>query len=418
MPKGVRVRIPPWAHKAFQLFIRTSSVDEKLEILIVLKIRCISEKLNNYIIMNEKSFKVGRIALLLATIYLFLVGIILLGSSFNLLGAGAANGLMQATSNPFAGLLIGILVTALVQSSSATTAMVVALVSTGALSITNAVPIIMGANIGTTVTNTIVSVGHITRKDEFERAYAIATVHDLFNVLAVSILLPLELLTGCLSKPAIWLAGFFYGQEGVSFRSPLKVITKPVANWILEIPKQWLPENISGIVGLVIAFLLIFLTLALLVKILRAIFSAKVEGSFKKIFSANPYLIILLGAAITALIQSSSLTTSFLVPLVGAGIITLQQAYPVTLGANIGTTATAILAALAGTQAGLAIAFVHLIFNISGIAIFFPIPFMRQIPVKMASRLASFAASNKKFAILFIIMIFFVLPLLGLFIVR
>ena len=325
--------------------------------------------------MEKNIFKLIKVILFLAAIYLFLTGIVLLGASFNLLGAGAANSLMQATSNPFAGLLIGILVTALVQSSSATTSMVVALVSSGALSVTNAVPIVMGANIGTTVTNTLVSIGHITRKDEFEKAYGIATVHDLFNILCVALLLPLELLTGFLSKPALWLSKFFYGQEGIAFHSPIKIITKPISQFILGSFQDLFNKTTSGVVGLIISFVIIFVTLALLVKILRSVFASRVEGSFRKIFESNPYLIILLGAAITALIQSSSLTTSFLVPLVGAGIITLEQAYPITLGANVGTTVTAILAALAGSQSGLAIAFVHLLFNVSGIAIFFPIKF-------------------------------------------
>ena len=367
--------------------------------------------------MIKPSIKLIRPLLLVGIIYCFFIGIVLLGSSFKLLGGNVAQSLMQATSNPLVGLFVGMLVTALVQSSSVTTSMVVALVSSGTLSITNAVPIIMGANIGTTVTNIIVSVGHITRQDEFERANAAATVHDFFNVMAVLILLPLELLTGFISTPAKWLAKIFFGYEGVLFSSPLKLITKPVVHKLIDTISDFgLSNTFAGIVGIILSLVFIFLSLTLLVKILKAIFETRVEGTLSKALTANPYIAIMLGAAVTAIIQSSSLTTSFLVPLVASGILTIEHAYPFTLGANVGTTATAIMASLAGNQAGLAIAFVHLLFNIYGIVLFFPIKCLRKIPIICAKKLAVVSARNKKVVLVFLIGFFFVIPLLGIFI--
>ena len=130
-----------------------------------------------------------------AVLYLFFVSIDLMSSAFKMAGAGFANTLLETVSDPLAGLIIGMLATSLVQSSSSTTSIVVGLVASGTLTLPLAIPMIMGANIGTTVTNTIVSLGHVTRKNEFGRAFAAGTVHDFFNVLAVLLLFPLELLS-------------------------------------------------------------------------------------------------------------------------------------------------------------------------------------------------------------------------------
>ena len=104
---------------------------------------------------------------------------------------------MGDIDNPIAGLCIGILATVLLQSSSTTTSITVGLVP-DILEVKLAIFVIMGANIGTSVTNTIVSMGHLGDGDELERAFAGATVHDMFNFGAVLILLPLEAITGFL----------------------------------------------------------------------------------------------------------------------------------------------------------------------------------------------------------------------------
>ena len=142
--------------------------------------------------MNDKLKTVFKILGVILALYLFLVGIKGLSNGIKLLGGDFANQIMTTTSNPFISLLVGILATTLFQSSSTTTSLIVGLVAGGALTLSGAIPMIMGANIGTTVTNTIVSMGHIKRGNEFKRAFSAATHHDIFNVLSVLILLPLE----------------------------------------------------------------------------------------------------------------------------------------------------------------------------------------------------------------------------------
>jgi len=129
--------------------------------------------------------------------------------------SGLSENLIASVSNPIMGLLIGILTTSIVQSSSTTTSIVVGLVASnilGADSIRIAIPIIMGANIGTTITNTIVSLGHISRTDEFKRAYGCAIVHDIFNIIVVAILLPLEIYFGFIEKYLLSLVPSFCTQ--------------------------------------------------------------------------------------------------------------------------------------------------------------------------------------------------------------
>ncbi|MGD2114225.1 MAG: Na/Pi symporter, partial [Acidobacteriota bacterium] len=116
--------------------------------------------------------RVGRVALLALLLFAFFVGLDMMGLAFKLFGKGLAQEMIARTANPFVGLLVGILATSLVQSSSTTTSMTVGLVAAGALTIDGAIPIIMGANIGTSVTNTLVSLGHVTRREEFKRAFA------------------------------------------------------------------------------------------------------------------------------------------------------------------------------------------------------------------------------------------------------
>lgn len=366
-------------------------------------------------IILKKIFRIGTFIILL---YLFLLAISLMGDSFKLLGKGFAETLIQTTSNPFTGLMIGLLATSIIQSSSATTSLAVAMVSGGALSITNAIPIVMGANIGTTITNTIVSVGHISRNDEFERAFAGATVHDFFNLLAVAVFLPLELATGWLEKSASALANFFYGSQAGTFESPVKLIIKPVVKEITHFFQDGLDFSsvVTGVIGIIIAFALIFAALTYMVKIMRTLVASKLENVLHKVFSTSAIFTIIIGTVITAIIQSSSITTSLLVPLLGAGIVTIEQAFPVTIGANIGTTITALLAALAGNKAGLTIAFVHMLFNVAGAIIFYPIPIIRQIPLKMAKWISATAVKDKKLVFIFIGGIFFGIPLALIFI--
>ena len=327
----------------------------------------------------------------------------------------------------------------------------------------HAIPMIMGANIGTSVTNTIVSAAHAGNRDQFRRAFAGATVHDIFNWLSVVILLPIEAATGYLyhlSKAITNSLGLVEGQP--TKVELLKKITKPFTNIVIRIDKKLIqkiaegedigdkslikycgPKNGTGsntcsflfhdtgmsdsnvgAILLVIALFILCVCLALIVKLLHSMLRGSIAKVIKKIINSNfpgplkyftGYVAILVGAGLTILVQSSSIFTSALTPLVGIGVVTLDRTYPLTLGANIGTTVTSILAALAATskfQESLQIALCHLFFNISGIILWYPVPFMRNVPIKGAKFLGNTTADYRWFAIGYLFMAFFILPAL------
>lgn len=354
-----------------------------------------------------RSPRAWRPVLLVVVLLAFFVGLDLLGLAFGLFGKGFAAMLVEETSNPFVGLFAGILGTALVQSSSTTTSLTVALVAAGALTVEGAIPIIMGANIGTSVTNTLVSLAHVTRRGEFERAFAGATIHDLFNLMTVAILFPLELATGVLARSSVVLASAVEGMGGLKLADPIKMVVRPISNQIIDLLGR------SPVLTLVLALALLFLALKLLVDLLKAIMSGKAEQVLHQTLFRSPIAAITAGMLMTVMVQSSSITTSVMIPLVAAGIVTLEQVFPFTIGANIGTTVTALIAALStGSVAAVTVAFSHLLFNLAGtLAVFVPPP-IRRIPIAAARALGRLTVRNRLYAIVYVVGLFFLLPLL------
>ena len=347
---------------------------------------------------------IWRLAAIGVLLYLFLVSISLIGRAFKLFGHGFAETLLSTTADPVLGLFIGILSTAIVQSSSTTTSIVVGLVGGGGLSVAHAVPIVMGANIGTSVTNTIVSVGHIGRPLEFRRAFAAATVHDFFNLIAVCIFFPLELAFGFLEHGAHLLGNLFVGLGGLKVASPVKVAAKPAVEAIVSISGGYAWVVLIG------ALALLLVSLTYMVKMLRGLVLSRVETFFGRTVFKTAGHALLLGLFVTAAVQSSSIATSVLVPLAAAGVLTLEQIFPYTIGSNVGTTVTAILASMAtGEPAAVVVALVHLLFNVCGIVVIWP---MRRLPLWLARWLASLTLRSRFVPIAYIGVVFFGIPLL------
>jgi sodium-dependent phosphate cotransporter len=352
-------------------------------------------------------------------LYLFLVGVNGLGAGFRALGEGVLDSFFRATENPFVGLMVGILATTLVQSSSVTTSMIVGLVAAplNPIPLANAIPMIMGANIGTTVTNTLASLAHMGRKEEFRRAFSVATVHDFFNYMAVLVLLPLEMLTGFLQTSATWLSDVVSGLGGSDYESPVKVAIGAGGALIESVLGGLFPtERTVAIAYILVSAALIFITLVSIVKVMRSSMQSRLEALVSRALATNAWIAIAAGIVATVMVQSSSITTSLMVPLAGAGVLTLNQAFPVTLGANLGTTVTAMLAALAATganaQAGLTIALVHMLFNLTGIVLIYPYQPIRRLPLMMARKLADVAVRSRAWAIVYVFGLFYGVPAL------
>ncbi len=349
-------------------------------------------------------------------IYLILLAVGMIGAGFKWASGGkeGAEQLFAFATNPFMGLIMGTMATALVQSSSTVTSVIVGLVA-GGLPVHTAIPMVMGANIGTTITNTLVSLGHIRSKDEFRRAFSAATVHDFFNLLGVVIFLPLEMAFGLLEKASLFIANLVYGGESLSMSGLnfIKPITKPVIGMFKDIFGHF-PEPFGGVVLVILGILVIFAAITFLGKLLRRVMVGRAKRVLHTAIGRGPVTGIASGTAVTVLVQSSSTTTSLIVPLAGTGIFKIRDIYPFTLGANIGTCITSLLAATAisGPSAifALQIALVHLIYNVSGVVVIYGIKLLREIPIMGAETLAKVATERKAVALAYVLGVFFVLP--------
>ena len=371
---------------------------------------------------EDRVHPIIRAILVFGLLYLFLVGISSLEAGIKDLGAGFQEDVLSNANNPIAALCAGVLATVLVQSSSVTTATIVGLVGAGALGVDDAVPLIMGANIGTTVTNTIASLGSAGRVEEFRRAFAGATMHDVFNLICVAIFLPLQIATGFLSNTAERIADVIGGNvEGGKTDSPIKQYVKEPVKQVEGLLDGFITSDTAmGVALIVVGLALIFLSLVFLTRNMRRLITGRIEASMNRLVSgAGGAVGILTGALVTIGVQSSSITTSILVPMVGSGVLTLRNAFPITLGANLGTTVTALLASLAvDLRAGLVIALTHTLFNLFGILVIYPVRAVRDIPVRVAESLAEAAATNRSVVAIYVFGAFIGLPLAGIIVFR
>jgi sodium-dependent phosphate cotransporter len=355
-----------------------------------------------------------RLGLAIGFLFLFLVGVKSLETGISAMGEGFVDSVFASVSSPLAGLAAGILATVLVQSSSVSTSTIVGLVGSGVLPVSYAVPMVMGANIGTTVTNTLASLGHLRQSAYFQRAFAAATIHDYFNILAVLILLPLEVAFGLISRIADWASDAVDGLlPAVDGSSPIKDAVKAPVSWFQEAIEGFGFGGTMGPILLVLGLGLIFVSLWQVTRNMKAVMSGRMENAINSILSRGAGVSAMVaGLVMTVAVQSSSITTSILVPLVAAGVLTLRNAFPVTLGANLGTTVTALLASVAAeSPAALTVALAHVTFNILGILIFYPIPAMREIPIWLAERTAVAAVKNKGLVLVYLVGLFIVVPL-------
>ena len=348
---------------------------------------------------KEKIWQIARILIFVLT---FLLSLDLMGAALELLGKEQALTVIQTASNPFIGLFIGLLVTAIIQSSSTTTSIAVALVATGTIQFDTAVPIIMGANIGTTITATLVSLAFIGQKKKFKRALSVALSHHFFNVIVVLLLFPLEYYFGAISKISLTVTQIFAGGLLDANVAP----NESPAEFSLSL---WLVELTNGFIGLAISLILLVFSIKSLAKAVYDLIVSDRSTNYNK-FLHNPYRSFSIGLLLTAGIQSSSTTTSFALPFVATGKISVKRIFPFILGANIGTTLTAFIATLFKSEVALVIAFAHLIFNLAGIMLFLPIVQLRNLPVLIARRFSALILKHRLLGFIYFILIFFVLP--------
>ena len=351
-----------------------------------------------------------------AFVYLLLVGVSVVGAGFKWISGGeeGARAIFAFASNPIVGVILGTLATALVQSSSTVTSVIVGLVA-GGVPVAVAVPMILGANMGTTITNTFVSLGSLQNRRSFSRAFEASTVHDFFNLFAIAIFLPIEVMFHPLERIgrviSVGLVGDFNASiKGMNFVS---LATKPLVNAIHS-GLETLPGQFGASLMILVGIGMILFAVFRLGSLLRKVMSGPAKKLVETAIGRGPIAGISSGALVTVLVQSSSTTTSLVVPLAGAGVLSTKQIYRFTLGANIGTCVTAVLAATAVNASGAAvamqIAIVHLLFNFCAVILFMVIPFLHDLPLRSAGWLGRKVEHSRVWAIYYIGSVFFGLP--------
>ncbi len=355
-------------------------------------------------------------------LYFFLAALNVMGVGLGIFGQ-ASDFLERAFAygqNPFIALMGAVLVTVLVQSSSFTTALIVTLVATGEVPLDTAVFAIMGANIGTSVTGVIVALANLRIRRNFRRSFTAALLHDFFNLLTVAVLFPLEWISGALHETgrglltrfAAWLSDGI-GMEAVANPdSPVKVLTRPVVN-LIDYGGGVLTTTPTahGLVVAAVGLLLMFLALVLMVKNLRGALLRRMDGLFRTYFFRTDLRSYVIGVFSTVMVQSSTITTSLMVPLAGAGVVPMRRVFPFMVGANLGTTVTSVLAATANpVSAAVTVALFHVLFNLIGTSVWYP---LRRIPIMAATWYGRLASGSTRYAFLFLLLVFLLVPLLG-----
>lgn len=353
--------------------------------------------------MEKESYWSLKSTIIMAmAVMCFLLSIDMLGLGLGQFADARVAYLTSATNNPFVGLFIGLLVTAVLQSSSTTTSLAVAAVASQTITLSNAIPIILGANIGTTITSTVVAFGFITKGHEFRKAMSAAMAHDMFNIIGVLIIFPLELHYNLLERSS------FY------FSSVIPVSSEGIRVFWVGQAFDFIGEGVLGLVGpilfILMSVLLLFGSIKMLSQILYGQLVGKRKQQFQNAVFKNPLRAFGWGLGLTSAVQSSSLTTSLIVPLVATGKVRLDRAFQFLMGANIGTTITAILAALFRSEAAMSLAITHFLFNCLVVLIFVSLPFVGRLPLYLAEKLGYLMFRFRVAAFAYITLAFFAIP--------
>ncbi|OQS05850.1 sodium-dependent phosphate transporter [Thraustotheca clavata] len=384
---------------------------------------------------HSKLVKGMHIVLFFLSLYLFMVSIRWLSDGFTLLVACQAKSVFDFSNNSICSLMIGVVAAALLHSQSTVVSITVASVGAGALSLRQAIPIVMGANLGTCVTCILVAFAQVHSRDQFERAMAAATVHDMYNLWSIVVLYPIEVVLHPLEKLG---SAMTRGSGKIAFSSPLDKIIDPFADHLVSLNRT-IVQNIvaasgngttcnetkimlhgsmrnssmttAGTVTLVVGFICLILALVGMVYTMTRLFRNTTSSLLQRVLNFNAYVNILIGLIITMILHSSTAMTSTLTPLAGLNVITMDQLYPLILGSNIGTTASGLLAAVVtGRKEAGQVALANIWFNVFGILLFYVVPATRYPVVHCAQRIGKYSAQWPMVAIIFLLVTFALLP--------
>ncbi|CAG5085636.1 Oidioi.mRNA.OKI2018_I69.PAR.g10950.t1.cds [Oikopleura dioica] len=466
-----------------------------------------------------------KICLAIWFVYVFIFAIGLLSDSFQVLGGAFLNEVIEHAEayleDPFCGLCMGILLTVLCQSSSTATSIFITLVGSGLFTVKVGIYCIYGANVGTSITSTLVAFGNVATPREFKAGMACAAIPAVYDYLIVLVLFPLEIWFDLMEMFVTALAPYPPEEcqkdptlpecehHDTGF-DPIAVITEPIQQYILVINKaglgekdyhgsfvQYCKDNLTAInetehdpcfypddsncppvngstymtpgeryccffgdylsdetfsvkftdsciekekhmfvnscmsdeaiggICFAIAFVLMYGALVGVVKCLKSVLEGSIQQVLKDNIDKNlpypfgwltEYLYVVAGLVLTIAVQSSSIVLAILTPIVAIGVVSIDRAYPITIGANIGTTITGLIAAFANASGNfhdaLAVSLSHMFFNIFGFILFFLIPITRAPVIKASNWIGKMASKYRWWSIMYTILAFIALPLI------
>lgn len=369
-----------------------------------------------------------RWLLVLASVFAIIIGINLILDGVYSVGSSSTNRLYDLARDPIIGLLIGVLATTLVQSSTTTTTLTVAAVGAGIVTVPVAIPIIMGANIGTTMTALLVSFSYMGERREFKKAFTTAAMHLWFNVLVVLIALTIEILFHPLQTISGYLADRVLGANDTTV--PTTHVVEKIMTPIVETIGTHGLFGMVGNGGVATALSLITGTLCILVAIrvmsyqLRMITAATAHslldmfsspGENKRQTLKTNTLGFGVGLLFTIMVTASSVTVSSMQPFAVTKSLRRRAMLAVILGANVGTTLTAMIAtfAIVGVHGSFALqaALVHVGMNLVGAITVLCVPSLGRAIINLSAGSARLAARSYTKAIATIVGMFMAFPL-------
>ncbi len=359
------------------------------------------------VVLLSTAGKLLRCAGVAAAVLALLLGIYFVVDGIYGMSAGYTGLIFQAASAPLIGLIIGVLASALLQSSSTTTALTVAAVGTGAIGVPVAIPLILGSNIGTTLTALVASFSYVRHPEAFRQALTTAFLHPWFNALMVAVLFPLELALHPLQSLSQSVARLAL-HPGDHAPSGDIVMPGPLYPLIQALGTQGLigrmAPSVAGFLCAVLGALLIFLGLRVMRLLLRSLFAATTLSALERTVGGSTAAGVATGAVGTAVIQSSTVAIVSLLPFAATRTLTQREGLALILGANVGTTVGALLAFWALPDSTLSVfalqaALVHVIFNVLGALLVLLIPGAQRGLLRLAS-LSAAATSRRPLGVL------------------
>ncbi|OQS01762.1 sodium-dependent phosphate transporter [Achlya hypogyna] len=372
----------------------------------------------------------GLVLILLTGLYLFMVSIRWLADGFVLTIACHAKDVFAFTDEALCGFVVGLVTAALLNSCNTVIAITVACVGAGAMTDSQAVPIVIGANVGTCVTCLLVAFAQVHARDQFRRAVAAASLHALFNLAAAAVFFPLEAAFHPLERLAVAVTG----EGAMPVSSLFDSLTAPAADLWVCLDKArvaavldgeacgplvrsgavaGLSNASAGAASLALGLVALVLALASMVSACMRLGRTAAAGLLPRLVGVHPAATVLLGAVATLALHSSTVMTSTLAPLAGLNVLSLEQALPLVVGANLGATGPGLLAAaVAGQKCGAHVALVNVWFNAFGAVLLYVLPPPRRVLLRAAAALGTIAGQWPTAVVLFVTATFLVGPLL------